>query len=265
MDSHKERPRMDGRDNIQSLLVLRKLTRAIADVARAQMLEYLTALAPLLRPRMVLGEYIHGNTKEGAPRSEKAFKDLQALYASVAATRPFNLSDELTPPLNFGGVGLDITPVDYAHVIGSGDEARTIMVRSPLKWVLTYAGYAPGRARDLLAARSRASTDLQQFVLSHLLLRVVIGNSPGLEPMCEALHFPLTTTTLPETGTLPLTVIGLAVGTILPADEVILETAALTGMDAFEEVINLDDLKTLDDPFRDRMLALARLHAPGSF
>ena len=32
---------MNGRDSIQSLLVLRKLTRAITDVVRAQMTEYL--------------------------------------------------------------------------------------------------------------------------------------------------------------------------------------------------------------------------------
>ena len=63
---------MDGRDNIQSLLVRRKLTRAIADVARAQMLEYLGVLAPLLRPRTVLGDYIHGSTKEGAPRADRS-------------------------------------------------------------------------------------------------------------------------------------------------------------------------------------------------
>ena len=49
---------MDGRDSTQSLLVLRKLTRAIADVVRAQMTEYLAALAPLLRPKMVLGDYV---------------------------------------------------------------------------------------------------------------------------------------------------------------------------------------------------------------
>ena len=70
---------MDGRDSIQSLLVLRKLTRAIADTARTQMLEYLAVLAPLLRPRTVLGDYVHGSTKEGAPRADKAFKELQAL------------------------------------------------------------------------------------------------------------------------------------------------------------------------------------------
>ncbi|AMY08132.1 hypothetical protein LuPra_01320 [Luteitalea pratensis] len=254
---------MDGRDSIQSLLVRRKLTRAIADVARAQMLGYLAVLAPLLRPRAVLGDFIHGNTKEGAPRAEKAYKELQASYAAIAPSRPFHLTDDLTPPLSFAGNGLDITPVEYPHAIGSGDDARTIMVRRPFTWSLTYAGYAPTRLPDLVATRTRASDALQQFVLSHLLLRVVIDNSPGLESLLEAVHFPLTTTTTAATGTLPVTRIGFVVGTTLPRDEVILETAELTGMDAFEEVINFDDLKALDDPFRDRVYALARQHAPG--
>ena len=59
---------MDGRDSIQSLLVLRKLTRAIAETVRAQMVEYLTVLSPLLRPKLVLGDYVHGGAKEAAPR-----------------------------------------------------------------------------------------------------------------------------------------------------------------------------------------------------
>ena len=49
---------MNGRDSIQSLLALRKLTRAITDAVRAQMTEYLTTLTPLLRPKALLGEYI---------------------------------------------------------------------------------------------------------------------------------------------------------------------------------------------------------------
>lgn len=254
---------MDGRDNIQSLLVRRKLTRAIADIARAQMLEYLAVLAPLLRPRTVLGDFIHGSSKEGAPRAEKAYKELQAAYAAIAPTRPFSLAGELTPPLSFAGSGLDITPVDYPHVIGAGSDERIIMVRSPFSWSLTYAGFAPTRLPELLATRTRASDALQQFVLSHLLLRVVIDNSPGLAALFEAVHFPLTATTTAATGSLPITRIALAVGTTLPPDDVILETAALTGMDAFEEIINLDDLQALGDSFRDRIYALARQHAPG--
>ncbi len=253
---------MEGRDSIQSLLVLRKLTRAIADTARTQMVEYLTVLAPLLRPRTVLGDYIHGSSKEGAPKAEKAFKELQALYASVAATRPYNLSPELTPPLQFAGVGLDITPVDYPHVIGSGQDARTIMVRSPLTWVLTYPGFAPSRLPGLLAARQRANDDLHQFVLSFLLLRVVIENSPGLARLCEALHFPLTVTTAAASGGLPITRIGLAIPTSLPADAVILESAELTGMDAFEEVVDPEDFASLRDPLKSRLLDITRQHAP---
>ena len=62
---------MNGRDSIQSLLVLRKLTRAITDVVRVQMTEYLTTLTPLLRPTSVLGDYIQGGQKEIDPQSRQ--------------------------------------------------------------------------------------------------------------------------------------------------------------------------------------------------
>ena len=60
---------MSGRDSTQSLLVLRKLTRAIADSVRTQMTEYLATLAPLLRPKMVLGDYVEDGSKESTRRT----------------------------------------------------------------------------------------------------------------------------------------------------------------------------------------------------
>jgi hypothetical protein len=98
---------MDGRDSTHSLLVLRKLTRAIADVVRAQMTEYLATLAPLLRPKMVLGEHVEDGTKESIRRSDKAFKELQSLYETVSTAKPFNLPRELTLPLRLVGSGRD--------------------------------------------------------------------------------------------------------------------------------------------------------------
>ena len=68
------------------------------------------------------------------------------------------------------------------------------MVRSPLTWGLTYAGFAPTRLPDLLKAKLRAGDELQQFVISYLLMHVVTTNSPGLMQAFEALHFPITTT-----------------------------------------------------------------------
>jgi hypothetical protein len=253
---------MDGRDSTHSLLVLRKLTRAIADIVRAQMTEYLATLAPLLRPKMVLGDYVEDGSKESTRRSEKAFKELQALYESVAATKPFSLPRELTLPLRLVGTGLEITPVDTAHVIKSGSDARTIMVRSPLTWTLTYSGYAPTRLPELIKAKLQTGDELAKVVISYLLLHVVTTNSPGLMSVFDAVHFPITTTTLPEFGPLPITRIGVAMATTRPSDDVILQSAELTGMDAFEEVVNVQDLSQLRDPFKNRLLEIARQHVP---
>jgi hypothetical protein len=253
---------MDGRDSTQSLLVLRKLTRAIADVVRAQMTEHLAVLAPLLRPKMVLGDHVEDGTKESTRRSDKAFTELQALYEKMSTAKPFNLPRELTLPLRLVGSGLEITPVDTAHVIRSGSETRTIMVRSPLTWTLTYSGYPPTRLPELLKTKLQTGDELGSLVVSYLLMHVVTTNSPGLMSVFEALHFPITTTTMPEYGPLPITRIGVAMSTKRPSDDVILQSAELTGMDAFEEVVNVQDISGLRDPLKDRLLELARQHAP---
>ena len=250
---------MEGRDSMQSLLVRRKLTRAIAEIARAQMTEHLATLAPLLRPRNVLGDYVEDGVKESTRRSDKAFKELQALYDGIAATKPFNLPRELSLPLRLSGSGgLEITPVDTAYPIQSGADARTIMVRSPLTWTLTYSGFSPARLPELIKSKLRAGEELAQFVISYLLLHVVVTNSPGLMHVFQALHFPITSTTLAEFGPLPITRIGPAISTTRPSDEVILESAELTGMDAFEEVVNVEDLERLRDPFKDRLMDIIR-------
>jgi len=242
--------------------VLRKLTRAIADVVRVQMTEYLATLAPLLRPKMVLGDHVEDGTKESTRRSDKAFKDLQTLYESLAGTKPFNLPRELTLPLRLIGSGLEITPVDTALAIKSGSDTRTIMVRSPLTWTLTYSGYPPTRLPELLKTKLQTGDELGQLVVSYLLMHVVLSNSPGLVSVFDALHFPITTTTVPEFGPLPITRVGVAVSTTRPSDEVILQSAELTGVDAFEEVVNVQDLSNLRDPLKQRLLAIAKQHAP---
>ena len=80
---------------------------------------------------MVLGDYIQGGSKESTRKADKAFKELQALYETVAATKPFNLPRELTPPLRLSGGGLEITPVDYAarHSVGIATRGRSWCAR----------------------------------------------------------------------------------------------------------------------------------------
>jgi hypothetical protein len=43
---------------------------------------------------------------------------------------------------------------------------------------------------------------------------------------------------------------------------VVLESAELTGIDAFEEVVNVEDIARLTDPLKDRLIEIARPHVP---
>ena len=253
---------MDGRDSIQSLLALRKLTRAITDAVRVQMTEYLKTLTPLLRPKAVLGEFVQGGIREPSRKADKAFADLQALWDKVAVAKPYNLPRELAVPLSISSVGLEITPLDYYHVAQAGAVSRRIKVRCPLTWVLTYTDYPPTRLQELLDTKARSVEELQRFVLSYLVMHLAATSDPGLRLMFEALHFPLTTSKSPQFGELPITRIGIPITTTRPSDDLVIQSAELTGMDAFEEVVRIEDIALLGDPLKARLLQLAREQAP---
>ena len=253
---------MTGRDSIQSLLVLRKLTRAITDVVRVQMTEYLRTLTPLLRPKAILGEYIQGGQKEPTRKADKAFKDLQALYEVVAGTKPFNLPRELTPPLNFPALGSrDHAARLRPHGPGRRRDAKDYGPLSP-DMGLTYNDFPPNRLQELLDTKARSVDEVQRFVLSYLIIHLVTTNEPGLMQIFEALNFPLTTSKSREFGALPITRIGIGISTTRPSDAVILESAELTGMDAFEELVNVEEIARLRSPLKERLMEIAREQAP---
>lgn len=252
---------MYERDTVKSLLVLRKLTRAIADAARSHLTEYLTTLTPLLQPQGVLGDYVQGAQKDPVLKAEQAFKDLKALYEAAAPAKPLNLRRELSPPFNFSNLLLEITPLDYVHLAQTEAGPRSITVRSPLTWTLTYAGFSPKRMQEVLDQNVRGD-ELQRFILSYLIIHIVTKYRPGVTKVLESLHFPVTTTTIPEFGELPITRIGIGISTHRPSDAVVVESAELTGMDTFEEVVNADDITRLPDHFKDRLLEIASRHVP---
>lgn len=247
---------MSGRDSVKSLLVLRKVTRAVADAARTQLTEYLTTLTPLLQPQGVFGDYIQSAQRDTALKAEQAFKELKSVYDTVAPPRPLNLRRELSPPFSFSNVSLEITPFDYVHAAQTDSGARNITVRAPLTWTLTYAGFGPSRFQEVLDQKTHGE-ELQKFIVSYLLINLVAKYRPGVTHMLEGLHFPITTTTVPEFGALPVTRIGIGIPTLRPSDDVVVESAELTGMDAFEEVVSVDDIARLPDPFKTRLLEIA--------
>jgi hypothetical protein len=249
---------MDESYSTKRLLVLRKLTRAVADLLRGQLKDYLATLSPLLRPRAVLGDYVQGATKETVKGSEAAFKELQSLYETVAGSKPFNLPRELKPPLEVLSSGLEITPTEYAHAARTDRESKTVTVTSPLQWVLSFSGYAPKRLNELRAERSPTGNDVQQFVLHYLMLHAVMTRQTGVTKILEALHFPVSSGRLPALGDLPVVFITCTVATVRPPDDVIIESTEISGMDAFEEVVDVGRMLAMRDPLHERLLEIVK-------
>ncbi|PWT88927.1 MAG: hypothetical protein C5B55_12280, partial [Blastocatellia bacterium] len=151
----------------QRLLVLRKSTRAVSDLLRSQMKEYLSTLAPLFRPRTVLGNYVEAHSYEVSSTAEKPFKDLKELYQKISRSKTYQLPAELRTPLEVINNQLEMTPVEYQYVVPGN---KSIVVTSPLKWALTYRGFGPMRFREVLLNSNRSSDELQQFVLHYLMM-----------------------------------------------------------------------------------------------
>ncbi|MFN7929754.1 MAG: hypothetical protein U0Y68_17780 [Blastocatellia bacterium] len=251
---------MEENYSLQRLLVLRKLTRAVTELLRGQMKEHLTTIAPLLRPKIVLGEYIKSSAREMVPGANLAFKDVQTLYETVATNKPFLLSKELDPALDIMNTTIEITPVEYSFEAQADNYQKTLTITSPLKNILTYNGYAPAKLRELLADRYRQPEKVREFIVHYLALHVTIHRQPGLARMLEALHFPLTTIRLPEFGELPITCLSASLTTIRPPDNVLIESTEFSGLDAFEEVVNVNDIANLRDSIKEQLLEVARKH-----
>ncbi len=245
----------------QRLLTLRKLTRAMADLLRGQAKEFLATLGPLFRPRAILGGYTESNPKETVPGAERAFKDLQASYAAIAGSKLFGLPKELNPPIELTSSQLEMSPLEYAHAAQvEGGAAKSVSITAPLRWVLGYTGFTPRRFKELLAERNRNEAQVQEFLLHFLVLQIVIARQPGLTKVFDALHLPLSIGKLPEFGDLPIAFLTGPVSTVRPPDNVIIESTDLSGTDAFEEVVNLEDVAKLRNPFKDQLEELIKAH-----
>jgi hypothetical protein len=247
-------------DTTETVLKLRKVTRTLADSLHAQMSEYLATLMPLFRPKTVLGDYVQGpGAKEAPKRADKAFKELQSAWTAFGPGRPIAGDRALNPPLELSAGGLEVSPVEYAYHMTRGSDSKAFMVRAPLKWTLSYSGFGPAALAELMHSKGRGSLDeLQRFALHYLVLHVVIANQPGLSAILEALHFPITFERSDRFGGLPVPIISCAVSTRRPSDDVILQSAELTGMNAFEEIVVVSDIERLADPLQQRMLDAVR-------
>jgi hypothetical protein len=246
------------------LLELRRLTRAIDDFLRGRVREYVTTLAPLVRPRTVLGDFVQGPGKESVRGADAAWKRVVALYEAVAPKAPFHLARDLRPPIDVPGTALEMAPVEYAHSAERAGERRAVTVTKPFEWVLSYSAHGPGRLRELVADKNRDAAELQRVIVLAIVLHLVLDQLPGVQRVFQDLRIPIETRRLPAFGDLPVTVLASPVTTLRPPDEVVVESTEMTGTAAFQEVIDVEALERLPDPLRDELLAVLRAQGGSS-
>jgi hypothetical protein len=242
------------------IIALRKLTRAVAGHLTALLREYLEAIGPQLRPRAVLGDYVEG-VREQVRGGEAAFKDVQTLYEKVGGPRKFDFARELEKPIELGNSALEITPVEYSHIARVGKETKTVLITAPLRWTLTYEGFSTKQFEKLRGDTTRTSgREIFDFYLHYIVLSIVANHQPRLMRLLDTLHFPVSSGTRSDLGELPLTFISSKISTLRPPDEVIIENTEISGVNVFEEVVNVEDLLKLRDPLQLKLLELAQTH-----
>ena len=96
--------------------------------------------------------------------------------------------------------------------------------------------------------------------MHQLVLHVILSSADGRGKLLEALRFPLSTGKRPEFGELPVPYIASVLATVRPPDEVIIESTEISGTNAFEEVVNVENLLQICDPWYAQLVELVRSH-----
>ncbi len=96
-------------------------------------------------------------------------------------------------------------------------------------------------------------SELQVCVLHFLVMHVTLNKRSGTPRLLEALRFPLRFERMDEFGELEFPVISSPLSTVRPSDDVIIKSTELSGTSTFEEVLNLEDMKRMADPLKEKL------------
>lgn len=234
---------------------LHNLTAEVQKICRGQLRKYLDALAPLFRPRRVLGDHMEGAGKESVTGADQTFAELRDIYFK-ACGRPFDLRKELPSPLESVGTQIGLYEWEYAYDVRTERETRSITIVSPLTWVLAYPStYSLSMLRQVMAGKQERNAEgVQSFVLRSCLMHLQFAKLPDLQALFEGLRFRVEVRKSPQLGELPLVTVSAPIRTVRPADELLLAATGLSGRTGFEEVIDDYQAGHISDPIQTQIL-----------
>ena len=238
---------------------LHEITQQIEKTCRAQLRAYIDALAPLFRPRRVLGNHMEGTDKENVPGADRNMNDLREIFFK-ACGRPFDLRKELSSPIESIPTQIQLHPWEYSYEIASERERKTISIVSPLTWVVSYpTTYSYPMIRQLIQANQGDDAESSRaFVLRACLMHLMFAKLPELMTLFEGLRYRVEVKKSPQLGELPLVTVSAPVATYRPSDDLLIRAAGFSGRTGFVEVINPEQATNIVDPLRMQVQKILR-------
>jgi hypothetical protein len=240
----------------QEFLRLRGATDKISADLSKRVKRHLNVLRPLFIPRKLLGAYVRSGTMEEVPGSDKAFAELQEHFSAVAQ-KPFDLPPKLKTPLAPIPNKLEAVPFQYSlHSEGAQDKPVTITTAA--KWIVCFhSDCSLARLKAMLAGEEpKQPEDMKQAVIHHLIPMIFLKRFDDIKGLLEDLRYRVAIEEIAELGGLPVVTLEAPLRTFLPPDDFIAQITQLSGIPAFQEIIDLDTIDSLVDPLRDSIKAL---------
>jgi hypothetical protein len=247
--------------NIEQLLHLHTVTKEVSKFCQKQLRAYLDTLALLFRPRRILGDAIEGAERETVGGSDKTLAELRELYRRVAL-RPFDLRPELSVPLESISTQMQLYEWEYQHETKTDRGWQSIKVTSPLTWVLAYSSpYSFSMVRQVLAGTEKRDADaMKAFVLRACILHFQFVKFPAIAELLAGLRYRVEVRRSQELGDLPLVTVSSPIATLRPPDNLVTVASGLAGGASFAEVLDVNSVKNLQDPFREEVATILRSH-----
>lgn len=236
----------------EEFLKLRQATEKIATVLTKRLKSHLDVLRPLFVPRRLFGSYIKSSSMEDVPGSDKAFAELQERYTALSG-EPFNLPRKLQTPLPPISNQLDLTPFQYSLQF---EESKAISVTSPTAWVIAYRSECPlARLKAMISGNeTRQPDDMKGSLVAHQTPVLFVEHFPALWELLEDLRYRVSIEELFDLEKLPVLMLKAPLETFLPPDDFILEITQFSGVPAFQELIDLEQMQTMPDPMKESLL-----------
>jgi hypothetical protein len=234
---------------------LHNVTSEVQKICRGQLRTYLDALAPLFRPRRVLGNHMEAAGKESVVGADQNFEELREGYFK-ACGRPFDLRKELPTPLESVGTQIQLYEWEYLYNVHNDRESKSLTVVSPLTWVLAYPStYTLSMMRQVVAGKQERDPEgVRSFVLRACLMNLMFARVAELGPLFEGLRYRVEVRKSPQLGDLPLVTLSALVKTVRPADDLLMAATGLSGRTGFEEVIDDYQAAHISDPLQAQIL-----------